>query len=304
MSGSDAKVRLAAVAARQWGRVTWSQLRVLADDRTLQRWIDSGYLHRVLPGVYAVGHAAPDRDADLAAALLYAGPGAMLSHATGAWWHGLLKDRPSTITISTPRRRRSRRGIKIHERRTCERVWRAGMPVTTVAQALLDLAADVPLRMLRKALAEADYRRMLNVAEVEAMLGRGRAGSEKLRAAIRRHQPRLARTKSDLEVMFLEICEAAGIPPPETNERVAGWEVDALWREHRIAIELDGYGNHRTRAQVERDRRKDLELRAAGWRPVRYTHEQLENTRTAVVEDVRRLRALSLPELLAGPGSR
>ena len=63
---------------------------------------------------------------------------------------------------------------------------------------------------------------------------------------------------------------------PDVNESIAGWEVDVLWRNKRIAIELDGHGNHHTPAQRRRDRRKDLALRKAGYTPVRYSEEQLE----------------------------
>ena len=80
-----------------------------------------------------------------------------------------------------------------------------------------------------------------------------------------------------------------GFPLPELNQYVAGWEIDALWRDKQIAVELDGYGNHHTPAQLRRDRRKELELRAAGYTPARYSEEQLE-LRTDVVDDLRRLR--------------
>ncbi len=90
--------------------------------------------------------------------------------------------------------------------------------------------------------------------------------------------------------MFLEICESEGWPPPEVNVRVGGWEVDALWRGERIAVELDGHGNHHTPAQLKRDRRQELALRGAGLTPVRYAGEQLEQ-RVEVVADLTRLRS-------------
>lgn len=80
MSRQTSKVRLAEVANRQWGRVTWAQIEALGvDDLTVTAWLKHGYLHRKLAGVYAVGHATGGIEADLAAALLFAGPGAMLS---------------------------------------------------------------------------------------------------------------------------------------------------------------------------------------------------------------------------------
>jgi predicted transcriptional regulator of viral defense system len=296
MPNQGAIVRLSQLAGRQWGRVTWQQLvRLGVDKWTINAWLKTGYIHRVHPRVYAVGHRAPSIEGDLAAALLYAGPGAMLSHGTAAWWLGLIDERPSTIHVSTPRRCRSRPGVRVHQRRGCTRTWHKRMPVTSVAQTLLDYAATSSLNRVRKVLANAEYRRLLDLAEVEAMIGRGRRGSAKLRKALRRHQPQLARTRSPIEDTWVFMCEEAGLPIPEFNARVAGWTVDALWRAEGLVVELDGYGNHHTRAQVERDRRKELCLRGAGLMVARYSEGQIEDEPQRVIADVaatlRRLRS-------------
>ncbi len=292
MRRRDAKVRLAQRAERQWGRVSAAQIAALGvDRRVVADWMRQGYIHRVLPRVYAVGHRGASVEADLAAALLYAGPGAALSHASAAHWLGLFDNPPGAIHVSTPRRCGSQPGVIVRGGRDQPRVWHRGFPVIAVPQTLLDVAATESLRRLRKALASADYRNLLDLEAIEAVLGRGRPGSARLRQALADHQPRLARTKSDLEIAFLELCESAGIPLPEVNERVAGWEVDALFRDERIAVELDGYGNHRSPAQIKRDRRKELALRTAGFLPVRYSDEQLERHKADVIADVRRLRA-------------
>ena len=97
MDNQSAKVRVGKLARRRAGRVAWYQLAALGvDKKAINRWVRDGYLHRKLPGVYAVGHDAPSVEADLAGAVLYAGPGAMLSHGTAAWWWGLI-DRPPTM---------------------------------------------------------------------------------------------------------------------------------------------------------------------------------------------------------------
>src|SRR5947209_10113803 len=127
-----AKVRVAEVAGRQWGRLTWAQLQALpAPRKTISDWKTQGYIHQVLPRVYAVGHQAPSYEADLAAALLYAGPGAALSHTTAAHWLGLLDRRSAVIHVSTPRRVRSLPGIVVHGERKQERNWHRGLPTTT-----------------------------------------------------------------------------------------------------------------------------------------------------------------------------
>src|SRR5579872_3224361 len=127
------------LADRQAGRVSVAQLGALGIESWLiARWMDGGRLHQVLPRVYAVGHLAPSVEADLTAAVLYAGPGAMLSHATALWWRGLLDRQPWPIEVSTPRRCGSHDGVKVHGRRNCRREWHKRLPATTIEQAVLD----------------------------------------------------------------------------------------------------------------------------------------------------------------------
>ncbi len=286
---ASAKVRVSRLADRQFGRVRASQLRRLGvGTTTLARWTKEAFLHRVLPTVYAVGHQAPTVEGDLAAALLYAGPGAMLSHATAAWWFELIDRRPRTIDVSTRRRCVSVRNVRVHDRRALDRSWHQRFPVTPVPHLLLDLAASSSIDRLRYALAEAEYRGLLDLRAVAAVLGRGRRGSGALRQALQRHQPRFAYTRSQLERAFIGLCERYEIPLPQVNVFLAGWLVDAAWPEQRLVVELDGYPGHRTRAQIERDHERDLQLRAAGFVVVRYTWEQITTRPQLVVADLQR----------------
>ena len=294
MPKCSAKERVARVAARQFGRVSWAQLvRLGISDSTIALWVGQGYLYRVLPRVYAVGHRARTAEAGLAAAVLYAGPGAMLSHATAAWWVGLADSEPHLIHVSTPRRCRSLPGIRVYPRRAIERQWRNRLPVTPFTQTLIDYAGQVSLTKLRRALAKADYDGGLNVGAIQAELGHGRPGSAALRCALRRHHPRLGRTRSGLEIVFADLCEQARVPLPEINADVAGWTVDALWRKERVAVEVDGWRNHRTPAQIRRDRRKEFALRAARFVVLRYSDDQVDLEGPAVMAEIQ--RSLSPP---------
>jgi len=276
------------LADRQAGRVSVAQLGALGIESWLiARWMDGGYLHQVLPRVYAVGHLAPSVEADLTAAVLYAGPGAMLSHATALWWRGLLDRQPWPIEVSTPRRCRSLEGVKVHGRRGCRRDWHNGLPMTTIEQALLDFAARASLDRVRYALANADYRQVLDLPALQMIAGNGRAGSTKLREALKRHDSKLARTRSPLERIFLPFCESYGIPlPDDVNVRVAGVLVDAVWWEQRLVVELDGKDNHSSWGQIQRDRSNELRLRAAGFDVNRYGTVQFEEQADLVARDL------------------
>jgi Protein of unknown function (DUF559) len=285
------------LADRQWGRVSAAQFVALGVDRhSVSRWTDSGYLHVVLPRVYAVGHRAPSVKADLTAAVLYAGPGAMLSHATALWWRGLIDKQPRRIQVTTPRRCQSLPQVKVYGRRERPRVWHKGLPTTSVEQALLDFAATAPIEPVRYALSNADYHKVLDIEALHALAGCGRPGSVKLRTALKRHDPKLARTRSPLERVFLPLCEKYGVPlPDDVNVMVAGVLVDAVWWRQKLVVELDGKDNHSSWGQIQRDRSNEMRLRAAGFDALRYGTLQLEEEPALVAGDVIRRTGSNMP---------
>jgi very-short-patch-repair endonuclease len=146
---------------------------------------------------------------------------------------------------------------------------------------------------LRHALAEAEYHRLVDSRDVADILGRGHPGSAALRRALTRHNPRLARTRSHLERAFLTRCEKAGIPQPDVNIKIEGLTVDAVWRERGLVVELDGEEGHESQHAVARDRRRELILRKAGFRIVRYSYNQVTEEPIAVEADLRSALALS-----------
>jgi Protein of unknown function (DUF559) len=285
---SNAKVRVHALADRQNGRVSRVQLAALSiSDGQIDRWLKDGYLIRVLPHVYAVGHTAPNVAADLTAAVLYAGPDAMLRGASAASWLELILYPPPRIHVSSPHRRTSLDTVVVHHRRCgLERIWHNGIPTTTIAQTVLDLAATEKLIVVRRALSQLDFERRLDLDALNAACGRGRPGSAALKTAMRHHQPMLARARSPLEVDLILLCERFRIPVPEINAPIHGVTVDALWRAEQLVVELDGGGNHSTWAQIKRDRKNELKLRAHGIAVQRYTDDQLRLTPAEVGADI------------------
>jgi hypothetical protein len=240
----------------------------------------------VLPCVYALGHCAPSREANLWAAVLYAGPGAMLSHATAAQWLGLIDFPPQVIEVSSPRKSDPQPGIRTYGRRRLERQIHNGIPVTSIPQTMLDLAAVADLKLVRKALARLDFRHELDPAALEAICGHGKPGSDALRQALAIHQPRLAHTNSALEDDFLLWCEQWGVPLAQVNVRVHGVLVDAYWPEHGVVVELDGADNHSSPAQIHRDRANELILRGHGLVVLRYDWDLVHAQPKLVYDDL------------------
>jgi predicted transcriptional regulator of viral defense system len=292
--------RVANLCGRQGGRVTRAQLKLLGlSDDVIYGWTKRGYLTRVHPKVYAVGHTAPSKEADLWAAVLYAGPDAELSHTSAAHHRGLIIYPPDVIHVSTPRVKvKSIPGfIQVHAGRSnLERSTHEGIPTTTVTQTVLDLAADPShFKLLRRALAVLDYRDELNIRAVERICGKGRAGSKALKNALAIHQPELAHANGELEEALLYLCECFNIPVPRFNRRMYGFLVDAYWPDHNLVVEVDGLANHSKRAQIRTDRRKELTLRAHGLQVVRYDWPLVTGAPEEVGADLlRQLAAASL----------
>jgi hypothetical protein len=151
-----------------------------------------------------------------------------------------------------------------------------GFPVTTVARTIVDLAGCLRPVELERAVETAERLGLFDLRAVERACARGsgRAGVRVLRALLTTwREPPLAR--SELEREFQVGCEQRALPLPSFNVMVHGQEVDALWEEQGVVVELDGWEYHRTRAAFERDRARDATLVAAGYRVLRFTWRQL-----------------------------
>ncbi len=238
-------------------------------------------LHR---SVYAVGHRQLRREGYRLAAVLAVGPGAVLSHRDAAGLHGLRSANHQRIDVTTTRRGRALQpGIEVHHTTVLGRLDVTvvdGIPVTTVGRTLVDLAGVVPGRQLANAINEAERQHLFDLATVEAALGRLRgrpgAGHANLRAVLAELRHRGTQlTRSELEDAFLALVDAHGLPRPRTNTRIEGVEVDAVWHDARIAVELDGWAHHRDRDTFQRDRSKGNTLTEAGWTLLRFTHDDV-----------------------------
>ncbi|HEX4804968.1 MAG TPA: type IV toxin-antitoxin system AbiEi family antitoxin domain-containing protein [Conexibacter sp.] len=286
------------LAARQWGVVARAQLLDAGLSTTMVRdRVRSGHLIRLHRGVYAVGHARLRREGHWLAAVLAVGPGAVLSHRDAAGLHDLRPANHALTDVTTTADRRDAAGLHIHRSRSLdvEDVTTVrGIPVTTVARTLVDLAGAVPLDHLTRAIKEAERRRTFDLRQVEAAMARTRGrrgpGHRALREALaERRALEATLTLSPLEDAFLPLLRNRGLPLPATNATIEGFVVDAVWRAQRIAVELDGWQDHGTRRAFERDRERDAALTAAGWRVVRFTHRQVTARPDHVAHTLRRL---------------
>jgi len=277
---------IARIAARQHGVVSLRQLgdmgvhRQGRATRTRQGW-----LHRVHRGVYAVGHRGLSERGRWMAAVLACGPPAVLSHisagalwdmfparkASGAW----RRRRAGAIHVTVPGKdgRTHRDTIQVHHSVTLgpdQVTHKDGIPVTTPSRTLTDLRRILPQPRFAAAMREAEF------------LG--------LPLDIRLKPDG---TRSEMEAAFLRLCRRHRVPSPAVNIRIAGFDVDFVWLERRLAVEVDGWDSHRTRSSFEADRARDMKLKLLGYEVVRFTWRQLTSDPEMV--------AVALRELLRRP---
>jgi len=287
---------LARLAARQHGVVTHRQLAVIGiRGSMLTRRVASGRLQRIYRGVFAVGHIQRTPEARWIAAVMACGQGTILSHldAAALWriYDGVGTKIHVTTTTRSPRRLpaiQAHRARRIHEE---DVTVKDGIPVTTVARTLVDLTDVLSRDRVLRAIREAEFLRLLDLDSLNAAVGRahGRRRLSVLTQALAHHRPGQI-VRDELEHRFLELVRAAGLPEPETNVNVQTrrqlYEVDCLWLEQRVAVELDGRAAHARTAAFESDRRKDTALSAVGLRPLRFTWHRVKNEATDVLAEL------------------
>lgn len=282
---------IAELAERQHGAVARRQLLALGvSSWAIKRRIRTGRLHPVFRGVYAVGHRALSRDGRLMAAALAGGPGAVLSHRSAAELHRLLPRRPGPMHVTAPTRHRPQPGFLLTESFIApdEQETIRGVPTTTVARTILDLAATEDERTLDRALREAEVNRLADETGLQALLTRHgrRRGVATLRCLTGARDLDVI-TRSELEVRFRTFLADHHLPPPVHNTAIGPYIVDALWPQARLVVELDGYRIHGRRRAFEDDRRRDRALAAAGYTVIRITWRQLREDPAQVALDVR-----------------
>jgi very-short-patch-repair endonuclease/predicted transcriptional regulator of viral defense system len=300
---SAARARIESItelAERQHGVIATAQLYSLGLSQTqVATRARNGWLHRLHRGVYAVGHRRVSRHGLWMAAVLACGEGAVLSHgAAGELWKLSQSTEGATngldVTIPSQRGVLVRPGLVVHRvpsLRLEETTRHEGVPVTTPARTLLDLALELPRRELERAIDEAERLRLCRQADLEAIIEAhfGRAGAGALRRVLETHRIGTTLTRSELEERFLALCRRHRLPGPGVNVPLLDYVVDFLWPEARLIVEVDGRATHGTRRAFQADRDRDSRLAVAGYRVLRFTWWDVTRRPAVVADRVRRL---------------
>ena len=281
-----------------YGVISRAELLTLGVDRGSISWrLETGSLHVLFPGVYAVGHANVTLRGRWLAAVLACGPGACLSHRDAAALYDIRQSSRRAIDVTAPgRSRHNRPGISIHRPRFLhpdDVTIEDGIPVTTVARTFLDLAEVTSPTHLRRAWDQSQRLGLFDRTAVLATCARanGRRGLKHVKTLLA-EEADVTHSKSEMQSRFDDVFRRfPDLKRPVQNTLLHGREVDGFYPDELIAIELDSYEFHgKTHRQHERDREKQLFLQKKGYQVVRLTWKMLQNP-AQVASDLTQLRA-------------
>jgi very-short-patch-repair endonuclease len=308
--GLDA--RIAELADRQHGVVTWDQLAALGLGReAIARRVRAGRLHRLYSGVYSVGHRILSRHGRWLAAVLSRGPAAVLSHRSAAALWGIRDHCGGSIDVTSPSKAKSRGAIRAHHVALLpdEVTIEDTIPATTVPRTIFDLATDTP-HAVEPALRRSEYLRLHDRLSLPGYLHRypGHRGNKAIRAALARIEETTGRSRSDMEERFIRFIDHHGLPRPNLNAWLTigpdRFQADCLWPAQRLIAELDSWSAHGTRSAFRSDKTRDRKLLAAGYATTRIAWSHLDDEPDAVATDLRTLLTSADPARPKTAGTR
>jgi hypothetical protein len=251
-----------------------------------------GRLHREYRKVFAVGRPDLPLDGVFLAAVLACGPEARLGFLSATRKWDLRGGGTARIDVIAPRSIKSKPGIRLHRPRSLDAVETTeldGIPITTVAQTLLDVAAPAYRLNMGKLLHQAIVLELFDLNAISRVLARnpGAPGARRLAEALTEEVPF---TRSDLEETALSLFRSFSVPKPECNAWI--WdgeklvEVDFVWREFGLIVEVDGWRYHRSRWRRRQDAAKTAALEAQGWTVLRFSEFAVAGTPAQVAAAV------------------
>ena len=291
----------------QYGVIGLRQVRFLGiRNDAIKYRIARGRLHRLYRGVYSPSPLAPQPRGRWLGAVLSSGDESALSHRdAGAHWN-MPSGYGGVVHVTTPRSRHSQPGIHVHRVRSLhpdDVTEHEGIPVTTVARTLLDIAETETYHRFERCFEQAERLNLLDFAQLDATVRRnpGRRGLRPLLSLIAQYRG-APDSRTTLERSLIDFCRAHDIPEPQMNTVVCGYEVDALWPGAKLIAELDSWSFHRGRRAFEEDRERDIVLQLGDYRPIRITDRRMRHDGPRLARELLGLLAAVSPgPAVAGP---
>ncbi len=290
------------LARRRLGLVTRAELiHVGLSPRWIKRQAVIGRLEPLQRDVFLVDSFARTWHARALAGCLQCRRAGAVSHWTAAGLRGLRvpRDGKAVVDILTlgPASQRLRDGCRLHETSqlgSADRLEFEGLPMTTVARTLSDLAPLLTRSELEAAIDDALVRGLVTLPLLDSTISRlrrqGLAGPHRLEDVVAPW--RLGRTESQAEAAALRLLLRAGLQRPVPQHVVKSGDlfvarVDFAWPEARLALEVDGFAAHDGPRKFVADRERWNRLRAAGWYVVPVTLAELRSSRSGALAVLR-----------------
>jgi len=303
--------RLALLAGRQAGAFSFPQALALGYPRaTISRRLRSGAWERIHPGVYVTAGAGADPLRAVWAALLAAGPEAVVTHETAALLHGAERLPRRPVTLTNPHRwHHAIAGVMVHQIDDLlppHRTMLRGLPISTPARTVVELAANHGAEVVGRVLDDFINSRKATLARVNAVLSSvarpGKPGIATIGAVLDERSDGYVPPASELERSLFAALEAGGLPRPVRQLPLPGRGpivgiADGGYLDAQIVLEADGRRWHARVAAARRDRERDAQVVRAGWVPLRFVHEQVLEDPGAVCDVVRETRERRLNQL-------
>jgi very-short-patch-repair endonuclease len=294
------------VIARQHAAFTRRQARAAGFHRaTVTRRIARGTWATVNDHVLRLAAAPVTDRQQVMGVVLSGGPDTVATASTALALRGLRGFRllpASAVTTGRPPRWALPGVTETYRLAAAQHTVVDGIPTATVARALFDLAAQVRLPRLARAVDAALAARKVTVDELQAVIDdlaeHGRHGSASLRAVIAQRQGSYVPPTTDLESAFLELVRASDLPEPERQVNLGGtlgWigQVDFLWQAPNVVVETDGGPYHNSLTSRIDDERRDRSLEAAGWIVLRFSDLDVAHRPTSVIRTLSRALAIA-----------
>lgn len=259
----------------------------------------SGRLFPLFRGAFGVGHSHVGLRGRMVAAVLACGKGTVVSHGSAALLLGLWESEPQAIHVIAPNQAgRKIPGIRRHHvppPLDKDVVAHESIPCTGPSRIIVDLAGTVGDASLRRTIEQAAVLQVLDVPEIDAILsGPRRRGSPRLRGILedwRRYSN--VRLRSRMEAKLLPLLSQRALPIPSCNEvlRIGkhSFEIDFLWRQHRLAVETDGGQFHDNPFAQARDLERNRILIGGGFRLLRLRWEELQDRPEVTIAKIEHL---------------
>lgn len=293
--------KITELASRQYGLFSRHQAFQLgATPRVVHRRLDSGRWQRVAPGVYSLAGWPPSWRRSLWSAHLHVSPASVVSHEAAAALHGLVLFPPGPVilTVRHGDHERMLQDGRVHQSTDLVPAHATridGLPVTTVARTLFDLAAVAGRERLGRSLDEAQVSKLCPLSDVQALYEQlrrpGKRGMKRLGQLLAVRGPGYVPPESMLERRLHRVLDDPRLPKARRQfqlpwRRCTEQRVDLAFPDHKVIVEADGRRWHTRMDQMAADRCRDREALNHGWRVYRFVWEEITRDPQMVRETI------------------